>query len=270
MFDSMKPKCRRVTALILACTLLVFCFCGCKKDDTPEETTTAPETTGTAPVEETAAPTTPSEPVLYTGTVKTGELNVREGVGVEYEVVTTLMQGTTVEIYETADLKGVPWGRTIDGWICLAYVKVDGAETRFPTKEPYEITEPISGTIIATELNVRSGPGTNYKVTKTLKSGQIVIVSELDGNWGKTEDGWVNTFFVYFQDSMDAESLKVEVLRDGVNVRTGPGTGYQSITKVNEGDELTILKQVVSKDILWGYTGDGWLCMDYVKESSNG
>lgn len=274
MLDSMKLKRKRVTALILAGTLLAFCFCGCKKDDIPEETTTAntPETTEAISAIETIAPTIPLEEPLFTGTVTAGELNVREGIGVNYDVVKKLSNGDSVEIYETGDLNGVPWGRTIDGWLCLAYVDFDEGEyvlNNIPTNPPYEITEPITGVVIATELNIRSGPGTNYKVTRTVKEGQQLTITELDGNWGKTEAGWVNTFFVYFKDSMDAASVSAVVTSDGLNVRSGPGTGYESLEKLNSGDEVTILKQVTVRDVRWGYIGDGWICLDYVRGTDN-
>lgn len=266
MSNLYRPMRRKFTALILVGILLILSLAGCKKDDPIGETTLPPDTVETtSPPPSTVPPTQPPVPIM-TGTVTAEELNIREGVGVKFDVVDKLVKDDTVEIYEQQDLNGVMWGRISNGWICLAYVHIDGADDKIPEPTEYILTDPISGTIIATELNVRSGPGTNHRVTTTLKYGQEIVVTEMDGNWGKTKDGWVNTFFVYFKDSMDAESFSAEVLRDGVNVRTGPGTGYQSIKKVNTGDTLTILKQVVSKDILWGYTGEGWICLDYVKQ----
>ncbi len=48
--------------------------------------------------------------------------------------------------------------------------------------------------VIATALNVRSGPGTTYKIKKVLKKDVVIEITETNGNWGKLADGsgWVS------------------------------------------------------------------------------
>lgn len=48
--------------------------------------------------------------------------------------------------------------------------------------------------VIATALNVRIGPGTNYKIKKVLKQNELVEITETNGNWGKlaNSSGWVS------------------------------------------------------------------------------
>lgn len=41
-------------------------------------------------------------------------------------------------------------------------------------------------------LNVRSGPGTNYRVKKTYKNNTKFDTYEIKGEWAKTPSGWVN------------------------------------------------------------------------------
>lgn len=41
-------------------------------------------------------------------------------------------------------------------------------------------------------LNVRSGPGTNYKIKKTYKKGTVFTALEINGDWARTPSGWVN------------------------------------------------------------------------------
>ena len=43
-------------------------------------------------------------------------------------------------------------------------------------------------------LNVRSGPGTNYKVVTTVKQGEVFTITQTQGNWGKLKSGagWIN------------------------------------------------------------------------------
>ena len=53
-------------------------------------------------------------------------VNVRVGPGAEYEQVTKLIPGTPVNIYENRiDSKGIEWGRTLFGWVCMDYVELD-------------------------------------------------------------------------------------------------------------------------------------------------
>ena len=41
-------------------------------------------------------------------------------------------------------------------------------------------------------LNVRSGPGTNYKIKKTYKNGTRFDTLEIKGDWGRSPSGWCN------------------------------------------------------------------------------
>jgi len=43
-----------------------------------------------------------------------------------------------------------------------------------------------------TNLNVRKGPGTNYKIIKTYKKGTRFDTYEIQEDWARTPSGWVN------------------------------------------------------------------------------
>lgn len=45
--------------------------------------------------------------------------------------------------------------------------------------------------VTANKLNVRTGPGTNYKVIRTIKDHSSYEVSEERNGWGKIRDGWI-------------------------------------------------------------------------------
>ena len=58
--------------------------------------------------------------------------------------------------------------------------------------------KPVKGVVTASKLNVRSGPGTKYKVKTTLKKGsKVTIVKQKDG-WGKLQFNgtWVSMQYV--------------------------------------------------------------------------
>jgi SH3-like domain-containing protein len=46
------------------------------------------------------------------------------------------------------------------------------------------------------ELNVRTGPGTQYAVAGKIYSGNIVTVSDQQQGWSKINNGWVRSKFL--------------------------------------------------------------------------
>ena len=61
----------------------------------------------------------PEEWVITSKTV----VNVRNGHAKEYDRVRQCKYGEKSYVYEVKDVKGTPWGRLEDGWICLSYAK---------------------------------------------------------------------------------------------------------------------------------------------------
>lgn len=55
-------------------------------------------------------------------TVTATSLNIRSGPGTNYSKVGSYSKGNRVQILETKTVKGVAWGKTDAGWICLNYV----------------------------------------------------------------------------------------------------------------------------------------------------
>lgn len=49
-----------------------------------------------------------------------------------------------------------------------------------------------------------------------------------------------------------------------LRVRSGPGTNYAEICRLNAGTAVTIYEQQNVNGTYWGNIGDGWICMDYV------
>nr|MCR5250578.1 SH3 domain-containing protein [Lachnospiraceae bacterium] len=48
--------------------------------------------------------------------------------------------------------------------------------------------------IAVEELNVRSGPGTNYPIVRTVSAPSVYTIVEVNGYWGKLKSGagWIN------------------------------------------------------------------------------
>src|SRR3954452_9688035 len=54
--------------------------------------------------------------------------------------------------------------------------------------------------VTATALNVRTGPGTTYKIVTTVKKNQAVTVSQTKGSWDKVtvagKTGWASNHYL--------------------------------------------------------------------------
>ena len=51
---------------------------------------------------------------------------------------------------------------------------------------------------------------------------------------------------------------------DVLNIRSGPGTSYQSIGRIPGGEALMIYNETTAEGRTWGRTDIGWVCMDYL------
>ncbi len=82
-----------------------------------------------------------------------------------------------------------------DKWVYAGRIKVHGLVRRRKAEKEMFLQHAIIKRykVIATGLNVRSGPGTNYKRTKVIYYKAIVQIADTTDNWGKLTDGsgWV-------------------------------------------------------------------------------
>ncbi len=119
----------------------------------------------------------------FTGVVKvSGSLNVRKGPGTSYAVAGKLRNGDKVTVTGSADGWYAISYEGGTGYVSSAYIikSDDGAATSTP-----DAGERTEGYVIASALNVRSGPGTNYNILGKLYSGELVEILGSTGGWYK-------------------------------------------------------------------------------------
>ena len=58
---------------------------------------------------------------------------------------------------------------------------------------------------------------------------------------------------------------EMTVTIDNVNVRSGPGTGYDKVGKMNKGDTILVYEVQTVSGRKWGRIDEGWICLDYAK-----
>jgi SH3-like domain-containing protein len=131
------------------------------------------------------------------------------------------------------------------------------------------IAEMVS--INGNNVNMRSGPGTKYKIIWKLGSGFPLKVLKRKGHWIRVQDfegtiGWVNKKVVRKSPHMIVKVHKKSKKR--INVRSGAGTRSRIVAKAHYGVVFKTLKQKngwvkvrhdkgvtgwVKRSLLWGF-----------------
>ena len=100
--------------------------------------------------------------------------------------------------------------------------------------------------ITGDDVNMRSGPGTNYRVMWELGDGYPLIVLKRKDNWYRVRDfegtiGWVHKDVADRTPHMIVKVHKNS--RKRINVRSGPGTKYRIVAKAYYGVVFKTLQQ---------------------------
>ena len=196
------------------------------------------------------------------GVVTATELNIRSKADVSGDKVGTYAYGTRLTFSETSN----GWGKTNKGWVSLKYVYMDGDNG----------SNGCTGVVTASSgLNVRSGPGSNYDKIKTLAKGDKVTVKErikIDGTyWGYASGGWICMDYVDVDGETNNNNNTTTttgngtVTGNGLYIRSGAGTDYDTVGSLKKGDRVTIQETQTVDGVKWGRISQGWICLTYVK-----
>ena len=191
-------------------------------------------------------------------------LNVRSGPGTEYDIVTTVAQGTQAEIigigpqdeWFLVELDGLDE----PAWIYQDLTTVVGSLAGVRRVASWQVGQPSSDTEVERPIavtypslvNVREGPGESYSVLKAIGQGTRAVIMGIgpDENWylvdidGLDQLGWIREDLTVLVGSLDnvkritAEEiamLPVAIANTALlNVRSGPDTGYVLVTTISE------------------------------------
>ena len=240
------------------------------------------------------APQPEAPAVIQTGTVKVeggGQLRIRSGPSTGYSVVGYLNTGDKVCITEVKTAGTMQWGKIDKGWISMNYVVLDKPDGEKPTEpetqpetkpeaqpetqpetQPQETTKQTGTVKVSDSLNIRSGPGTNYKIVGYLTNGAKVTITETAKNgsatWGKTEKGWISLSYVVMDQAQQTPEVKpvkgTVKVTDTLRIRKGPGTSYAIAGYLNNGAKVEILEQKTVNGTKWGRISKGWISLSYV------
>lgn len=244
--------------------------------DIPSEMPSGGDTStpaGANPTEPTAG--TSNDTLNLKGVVTVNNLNIRSEP--DGKVQGSYNKGDVVTILETKN----GWGRTNKGWIKMEYVNTSGSTT--PTDNNTSsgntsastgngsTTVQFRGIVTAKELNIRASASQDSDRVGGYTYGDRVEILEKSGSWGRTSKGWISLNYVYQDGTTGSNTAKGTIIASGgLNIRSGPGTGYDSVGGYAEGDSVTILEQFTYNGVTWGCTNKGWISMKYVDTGSSG
>lgn len=188
--------------------------------------------------------------VLGYAVIDYGSLNVRTGPGTNYDKVDSVSRGQRFGYYQTSG----NWIRIKDGWISKSYVYIEGTNGN----------DGGTGTVTATELNLRNGPDSSYKSKGVLKQNEtITILAQVNG-WGYTTKGWVSMKYITL--AAPSYPTGVGTVTTDLNIRKEANKDSEDVGDYKKGDTVTITEV---KDG-WGKTDKGWVSMKYVNMGTGG
>jgi uncharacterized protein YgiM (DUF1202 family) len=202
--------------------------------------------------------------ISQAGTVNADILFIRAGANTSEAILGYLQRGARVEILETKQVGAMLWGRIDKGWICLDYVKMDGA-----VAPPQQQPATKMGTVTVDVLNIRANAGTGYAILGYLQRGARVEILETKqvGTvlWGRMDKGWISMEYV----KLDAAEPGPKPIVGTINtyclrIRSSAGTSASVVGFYYEGTRVEILETTVVNGVTWGRTDKGWISMEYV------
>lgn len=229
----------------------------------------------------------------------TGSTNVRSGPGAGYNKLATLKKGSTVDyLWQTSyDSSGKAWYRVsvgtgnAIGWVLSDYAYLtnnagtayyaDGANAGGNTTNSsaqWDLAQVVS----VGSVNVRTGPGVNYEVVKTMAKGDKAsylgntAYDDRGVAWYqvkyKNSTGWVSSTYAHLENTSTGH---VTISGGNVNVRTGAGMNYKSIGTAYKGEVFNYMSKsaVDERGVTWyqiSFNGKlGWVSSTYAKLQNN-
>jgi N-acetylmuramoyl-L-alanine amidase len=190
-----------------------------------------------------------------TGIINIDNVNIRSGPDTTYDVVGMLNQGIQIEILGSEEnWYQIKTGQS-NGWVRNDFINL---------QKEYQLQVTING------VNLRSGPGINYDIIGSANQGEILTLVDVKEDWYqvKTSAGLLAYIKASFTERTEKAAFaqapvpvlptpvsnqptsptttaaaQVEVLSGTVYLRSGPGSNFDQIGSVSEGDILSVLGQ---------------------------
>ena len=126
--------------------------------------------------------------------------------------------------------------------------------------------------VIADNVNIRSGPGTQYSSVGKATYGDEFTVWEISGNWVKIQSSqWISaSYVVNYQTVVEHPQRKVKISSGTLTVRKGPTTASPALGSLANNTNVTVLADTMTtvNDYTWAMiswgTYVGWVATAYL------
>ena len=217
------------------------------------------------------------------GYINDDYVNLRQGAGTNYSVITMMMKNTKV-IFEEAEPVNSSWYKITEqttkktGYVYKDYVEAEASQN--------QNTEPVSGSttgyVNTDYVNLRKGAGTGNSVIVCMREKTaFTLVSETPtNNWYNVKlsdgtTGWVIGDYITLKKPSgdntdpqpDGKASTGYVNTDYVNLRNGAGTGNSVIVCMREKTTFTLLNETPTNkwyNVKLSDGTTGWVYQDYV------
>lgn len=212
----------------------------------------------------------------------TASVNLRKGPGTDYSKIVSVSKYTEFDYtcVSKYDGKGVVWHKVEYkagyAWVSSKYSNVYDGKVQLDDSEYVRTTASV---------NLRKGPGTGYgKVSTASKNTKLFFLGSTAKDprgviWYKVAcskgEAWVSSTYAkrnaYSGGSNTSPSAVYAITTGSVNLRKGPGLGFDKIVAYGKGKILTYLGQYCtdSRGVVWYMVTDGkytgWMSSKYLK-----
>ena len=179
-------------------------------------------------------------------------LNVRKGPSTSYAKITTLANGTKVNVISTSNGWAQITSGSITGYVSEQYLSSNAPNGGNTSNNESNETSIIKYVNSSAGLNVRKGPSTSYAKIATLAHGTKVTVKSTSNGWSQITSenitGYVSDQYL--------SSTKPSI---GSSSDTNSSTSSTSASKV-----ISYAKQLLGKPYVWGAQGpNGFDCSGF-------
>lgn len=192
--------------------------------------------------------TTMNKEGQVTGVPSNDTLNVRSEANTTSSIIAKLANGTKVQVIgqdaKTSWYKINYNGKT--GYVSNKYIKINGEWNSSSSSTT------ATGTRKTTDnLNLRTGPGTNYSIVTNIPKGTVIDYYSESNGWAKVKYsgkyGYVSTAYLTTNTSSSTTTTTKKITTANVNMRTGASTSYSIIKTVASNTVV----EVVSSSGAW-------------------
>ncbi|MEG2278280.1 MAG: SH3 domain-containing protein, partial [Odoribacter sp.] len=211
----------------------------------------------------------------------TSDVNVREGAGLDYDVITVIDSDVTVTVISTSNSSWyqVKLSSGTKGYISSKYLEKTGGSTPADPDDGGDSTGYAAQT--TTDVHLRKGAGTDYESLLVVDSGtKLTVINDSNDSWYRVKLSSGKTGYIYSEyikkTSSDGSTdpgkgYDAETTAD-VNFRDGAGTDYDVIDVIGTGTKVTVLDDSNRSwyRVQLSNGSKGYISAQYIKKTGGG